>query len=95
MGRRTYAVTWSEEDGHVFAGKLEVGAAYVRLEGWSGHGPERLRVFHKGDITRIATERRNDHRELLLDGYGRRIAVNVIEGAGAMGELLDELQKRV
>jgi hypothetical protein len=94
MSRRTYAVTWHEDDTRVLCGKLELRGPYIRLEGWSADGRGLLRVFHHGDLSRVEAERHNGHRKVVLEAYGRRIAVDVIDGAGAFGELVDELRHR-
>lgn len=94
MTKRTYAVSWQEEDEHFFAGKLELGSTHVRLEGRSSIGNEVLRVFHYGDLDGISTARRNGHREISLSWYGRPIHITVIDGAGTFAELLEELRHR-
>jgi hypothetical protein len=94
MTKRTYAVSWKEDDGPVFAGKLGLGPTHVRLEGRSAAGDEVVRVFHYGDIGRVSTERRNGHRGIAVSWYGRRLSITVVDGAGAFAELLDELRHR-
>jgi hypothetical protein len=94
MAKRTYAISWQEDDGSVFAGKLELGLTHVRLEGRSRAGNEVLRVFHYGDVAGISSERRNGDREIGITWYGRRITLTVIDGAGAFAEVLEELRHR-
>ena len=94
MSKRTYAVSWQEDGLHVYAGKLELGLTHLRLEGRSRTGNEVLRVFHYGDVDGILTARRNGHREIRLTWYRRPIEITVIDGAGAFGELLEELRQR-
>ena len=93
MGTRTYAVSWQEAKDHVIAGNLALRPTHLRLEGRSS-GREVFRAFHYGDLGEIWAERPNGHREIVITWYGRRISVTVIDGAGALGELLDELRHR-
>ena len=94
MAKRTYGVSWQEDDQYFFAGKLELALTHVRLEGRSSSGTEVLRVFRYGDLQGIGTVRRNGHREISLSWYGRPLLITVIDQAGAFAELLEELRYR-
>ena len=94
MTKRTYAVSWKEDDGHVFAGKLALGLTHVRLEGRSSTGIELTRVLHYGDLGGVSSERRNGQREIGVSWGGRRFSISVVDGAGAVSELLEELRRR-
>jgi hypothetical protein len=96
MTKRTYAVSWKEDGGEAFAGRLDLALTHVRLEGRSAAGNEVLRVFHYGDLSGISAERHNGHREIVLGWYGRRLWISVIngDGAGAFAELLEQLRDR-
>jgi hypothetical protein len=94
MTKRTYAVSWTDAEGHVFAGKLALGLTHVRLDGRSSAGAEIARIRHYGDLGCVAAERRNGRREIVVTWSGRQLSIAVLEGAGAYAELLENLRHR-
>jgi hypothetical protein len=90
MTTRTYAVSWTDDAGNVFAGKLALGLTHLRLDGRSSAGVEIARILHYGELGCVSAERRNGRREIRVGG----ISITVLDGAGAYAELLEDLRHR-
>lgn len=92
-----YAVVWREAGGPVLAGKLELGADGLRLEGSGHRGLVARRRLEYADLAEIRigrepAERINGLPSLILErGAGQSIAVAVLESPGAVFELSDVL----
>jgi hypothetical protein len=93
--RRSYAVMWQEADGSPHAGKLELRASGISLEGRNGAGPVSLLVPYRELLAvTIAPrpERLSGQPTLVLDRRGAE-AVR-IASVGALG-IIPELAERV
>ena len=93
----SYAVVWEEENGPVFAGRLELRDGRLDLIGTAlGSGPTR-RTLHFSELGPVWVERR---RTLRLVGRptlvaevaaGPRLRISSLDGAGALHELAELL----
>jgi hypothetical protein len=92
---RTYAVTWEEPGVPSRAGKLELLAGALRLEGSNGGGPSTLVVPYDELVgLRLAPsgQRLGGRPTLMVDRGGRGILrLASIAAPGAVSEIADEL----
>jgi hypothetical protein len=91
---RSYAMTWQEPDGASHAGKLEVRASGVRLEGRNGAGPISVLVPYAELLSlRVATgpERLGGRPTLVFSRRGGDIRVASIGAAGVISEVAEEV----
>jgi hypothetical protein len=91
-----YAVVWSENDGPVYAGRLDVGPRSLRLAGSASEARRSRRQLFYRELTDVHVERRSQARlagrptlAFELPG-GRLLRIASIDGAGSLHEL-DEL----
>lgn len=93
--RRTYAVSWHEDDGRQYVGKLELRPSHLRFEGRAPGRSEVGRATAYGDITGVASTRAVGYRAtLIVLREGGRITVTSLDGPGALVELEHELRAR-
>ncbi len=96
----SYAVVWSENDGPVYAGRLELGQRALRLFGVAPTLREsRRRVFYD-ELTAAHMERapgarlRNRPTLVLDERDGGRIQLSSVAGVGSLHELAEQLETR-
>lgn len=71
--RTAYAVTWQDESGVSYSGKLELDPAAVVLEGWNGDAPADVRIPY-AQLAHVGLERAPDREpELVLELEGGRV----------------------
>lgn len=94
--KTSYAVKWSEPDGRVYTGRLELKPRALRLEGRNGSGPvvreigyEELRGLHIGQEP---DERLGGQAALVLDRPGGPyLLTGIMLQAGVLQELIHNL----
>lgn len=93
----SYAVTWREPRGPVFAGKLELGPAQLRLEGASPHGRRSTQSLRYDDLVSVRVARGSDDR---VDGRpvvlverrnGGPLRIASVGGVGLIAEVASRL----
>lgn len=94
--RQTYAVTWSKDDGHVYAGRLDLKPEGLTLRGGSGTQTvlERLAYEDLGSVRRARSlrERVRGHASLVLELLsGGEISIASLGQPGALNEVADRL----
>ena len=103
MSLATYAVVWQDllEEGQapLYAGKLELDEARLRLEGVSRSGRTCLRTVtydEVGEVHMANTRERIAGRPTLVveRAEGRPLRVGSVDGRGFLPELADELVAR-
>ena len=96
--RMSHPVLWSEDDGRIVAGKLELVDGVIRLEGMNGHVVNLslpLQAIAAARIGRAKAERLQGRPVLMLQFRGgRRIRITTLSGAGALHELADAIGAR-
>jgi hypothetical protein len=97
-GMTSYAVIWREGNGPLYAGKLELGAAALRLRGSGPRSSLARRDIAYADvaevrIARTPTERLNGGPAVVLDRRAAApiIVVAALSGVGVVFELADLL----
>jgi hypothetical protein len=87
----SYAVSWQNGDGRLYAGRLDVGTRALRLDGASGveelpyDGLDEVRPARAG-------ERLAGAPTLVVAVRGRTVRVACIGSPGALGELLSRIR---
>ena len=94
--RQTYAVTWSKDDGHVYAGQLDLQFEGLTLRGGSGTETvvEQLAYDELGEVRRARSvrERVRGHASLVLELLsGGEISIASLGQPGALSEVADRL----
>ena len=95
----SYAVLWSEQEGPAHAGKLELGASSLVVDGLNGSGRIR-REFSIGDVMsfrigRGRGERLGGRPALMLQlTQGRTLRLATLAGAGVLHEVVDHISGR-
>ena len=95
----SYAVLWSEQEGPAHAGKLELSAGSLVLDGVNGSGRIR-REFSIGDVMslrigRARGERLGGRPALMLQlTEGRTLRLATLAGVGALHEVVDHISGR-
>lgn len=89
---RTYAVTWRGATGLVHAGKLELGAASLTLEGGSARKTVRYDELAEVHVGRGTDERLQGRPALVLrGGAGETLYVSSVGGPGVVVEIAERL----
>lgn len=92
----SYAVVWQEEEGTVYAGKLELADHQLLLDGLSRLGRPRHRALSLEHIREIRTARRGER----IDGRPTLVVerpsepplrIGSVGGSGLLSELMDRL----
>ena|SRR5437764_1450869 len=96
--KRSYAVTWQEPEAPAHAGKLELGAQGIALEGLANSGrPAALLIPYEelSDLRLAASGERVGGRPTLLIDRGDRgcLRVTGVGGPGVVSELVDALTR--
>ncbi len=92
MTPASYAVIWSEDDGVVHAGRIELGEDRVTLVGSAGNGHGAVRCVAFSELADVKRERLGDRPGLVLERRGGdRIRLTSMSGRA----LLPELQERL
>jgi hypothetical protein len=98
MAHMTHPVLWSEDDGPTLAGKLELVAGVIRLEGGNGDVVQLsvpLQAITAARIGRAQPERLQGRPALVLGlRSGRRLRIATLSGFGALHELADAVGAR-
>jgi hypothetical protein len=94
--RMSYAVVWQEEDGTVFAGKLELAERTLRLDGLSRVGAHHRRVLRYADLGSVRSARRGerigDRPTLVVEHRSRPpLRIGSVGGSGLLSEVADKL----
>src|ERR1700690_3307873 len=85
---RTYAVTWLDTLGRVHAGKLELGAEALVLEGGSARKTLRYDELADVHVGRGPDERLQGRPALVLRGdAGETLHVSSLNGGGVVAEI--------
>lgn len=93
--RRSYAVSWREDDGLQFVGKLELRPTLLRLEGRGPGCSEVGRTTEYTEIAGVASSRPDGYRAtLVVLRDGTRVVITSLDGPGALTELEHELRLR-
>jgi hypothetical protein len=93
----SYAVIWREDDGPLYAGKLEFADTHLLLCGSASSGRESDQKLFYDEFADARIERRPDARlagrpTLVLErSGGTRLRVGSLTGCGAIHELADRL----
>ncbi len=88
----TYAVTWLDSLGQVHAGKLELGAEALTLEGGSARWTLRYDELADVHVGRGPDERIQGRPALVLRAdAGETLYVSSVNGAGALAEIAERL----
>jgi hypothetical protein len=88
----TYAVTWRGPTGLVHAGKLELGAAALTLEGGSARRTLRYDELSEVHVGRGSDERLQGRPALVLQGgAGETLYVSSVNGPGVVVEIAEQL----
>jgi hypothetical protein len=88
----TYAVAWLDTLGRVHAGKLELGAETLTLEGGSARATLRYDDLADVHVGRGADERIMGRPALVLRGNtGETVYVSSLNGAGVLAEIAERL----
>ena len=92
----SYAIVWQEEDGTVYAGKLEVDPGGVHLDGLSQQGLPHLRDVPFADVAGIhagrGSERLGGRPTIVLDQAARPpLRIGSVGGGGMLSELAEQL----
>ena len=94
----SYAVVWQEDDGAVYAGKLELDPGALHLDGLSRRGEPRHRdILYRavGHVrTARSTERIGGRPTLVIDvqgNGGHPLRVGSVGGSGLLSELAERL----
>jgi hypothetical protein len=96
----SYAVIWRENDGPLFAGRLEVSEEQLRLDGTSRHGQSSRQTIPLGELGDVGVGRAPDDRlagraSIKLERrHGGRLRLGSLDGRGALVELVDLLTGR-
>jgi hypothetical protein len=96
----SYAVTWRENDGPLFAGRLELSEQQLRLDGTSRHGQasrQTIRLDELSDVGvgRAADDRLAGRRSIKLERrHGAPLRLGSLDGRGALAELVELLTGR-
>ncbi len=93
----SYAVIWRENDGPLYAGRLDVGERLLRLQGTSRRGQESRRTIAFDELADVEVDR--DRRDRLAGRPAIRIErrrgvpvrVGSVDGRGALAELMNLL----
>jgi hypothetical protein len=98
IAHMVHPVLWSEDDGPTLAGKLELVAGVIRLEGANGDVVKLsvpLEAITAARIGRAQPERLRGRPALVLGlRSGRRIRIATLSGFGALHELADAVGAR-
>jgi hypothetical protein len=95
MSRPSYAVTWREDDGPRYAGKLEFAPERLRLQGRAAADDQSRRTISYSEVVGIAVVRANEHRVLAVALDCRRaLRIDSLGGPGSLTELVGELRTR-
>jgi hypothetical protein len=92
-----YAVVWSENEGPVYAGSLELGAHCIVLAGRGGYARECRRKILYEELAEARVERTKVLRLggrptlVLEDRTGGRVRIASVESTGVLHELLDRV----
>jgi hypothetical protein len=93
----SYAVVWSENDGPLYAGKVELGRRWLVLAGAARPALESLRRLFFEEVADVHVERQAASRlagrpTLVLERrQGGSVRIASVEGAGALHELAEAL----
>lgn len=93
--RRSYAVSWSQDGGPQYVGKLELRATLLRLEGRGPGTTEVGRSTPYRSVVDVVSVRTNGHRSAVVElGDGTRIVVTSLDGPGVLTEIESEIRSR-
>jgi len=94
----SYAVVWSENDGCVYAGKVELGSRSALLAGTARPALESRRRLLYEEVSDVQVERRPAARLagrptlVLARRHGGPVRIAAIDGAGALHELAEAFE---
>ena len=88
---RTYAVTWQDKAGRVHAGKLELGAEALTLEGNSVRKTIRYDALSEVHVGRGIDERLQGRPALVLRRGSETLYVTSVGSPGAVVEIAEAL----
>jgi hypothetical protein len=95
--RRTYAVSWREQDGGLYAGKLELAPASLRLEGANnGHDPITRELWYEDllglHVGRSEADRLEGRPSLMLElREGHSVKIAGVAQPGIVSEIAEQL----
>jgi hypothetical protein len=96
----SYAVIWCENDGPLFAGRLELSDRQLRLDGTSRHGQASRQTIPFDELSdvgvgRAPVDRLAGRPSIKLERrHGVPLRLGSIDGRGALAELVDLLTGR-